>query len=94
MVRMQPSDVFSFGVVTWECLTTERPWSSLTDVIQIVTAVVVQNKRPALPPSEAVPVEMAALPDLICDCWHVDPEKRPTFQEVVMRLRKTGARGS
>ena len=40
-----PSDVFSFAVVAWECLTTERPWAEHESVVQIITAVIVNQKR-------------------------------------------------
>ena len=55
----------------WECLTTERPWAKHESVIQIITAVLVSQERLALP--STVPAEMAALPDLIKDCWQVNP---------------------
>ena len=31
----QPSDVFSFAVVSWECLTMSRPWKDFTSIIQV-----------------------------------------------------------
>ena len=30
-----PSDMFSFAVVAWECVTMEKPWKDCTDVIQV-----------------------------------------------------------
>ena len=39
----EPNDVFSFGVVAWECLTIDRPWRDCTDVIQVPMGWMPQN---------------------------------------------------
>ena len=79
------SDVFSFAVVAWECLTTKRPWEDCTDITQIIAAIML-DKRLQLPDPSSVPAEMAELPQLICACWQASPEERPTFEEIVMHL--------
>ena len=55
----------------WECLTTLRPWAEFDDIIQIITAITVFNRRLELPSS--APAEMSMIPNLICDCWQVCP---------------------
>ena len=59
--------------------------------VQIVSAVAVFNKRLPLPEPEAVPLEMAMLPGLISVCWEHDPARRPSFEDVVKRLRQASA---
>jgi serine/threonine protein kinase len=59
----------------------------------IKTSIVKENLRPTLLPCPAPgkpPVEGETCPEpfkkLIQDCWHRDPEKRPSFLEIVRRL--------
>ena len=58
----------------WELLTTKRPWEKCTDIVQIITAVLVMNQRLELPAT--VPDEMVAIPDLIRDCWQANLSHR------------------
>ena len=67
-------DVFSFGVLLWECIAGEIPWGYLTTPMQVIFAVGVQKQR--LPIPEHCP---PALRDLIEDCWHEEPADRPDF---------------
>ena len=60
----------SVYVQAWECLTAERPWEKCTELVHIVTAIIISQERLPLPSS--VPAEMGSLPDLIQDCWQVD----------------------
>lgn len=69
-------DVYSYGMMLYEMLLRETPFDDLTGP-QVICAVVIENKRPPLP-SDAP----EALRDLICACWDVDPEMRPSFQEI------------
>jgi serine/threonine protein kinase len=74
-------DVYSFGVIMWECLTGEKPWSDKLLPMQVVVAVGVEGDR--LP----VPLECPiSLKRLIKDCWRHDPRLRPTFREIKLRL--------
>jgi len=89
------SDVWSFGVTTWEVLTFahETPLSSLSDE-QVVdncerwyhsddqssSGPAAMLDRPSLCPREIY--------DLLRECWQRDEERRPTFHEVHMFLRR------
>jgi abelson tyrosine-protein kinase 1 len=76
------SDVYSFGVCLWEILSSGmEPFPDMTNS-QVVHAVCKQNLRLEKPNSCP-----ETLYELMCECWHVDPEKRPTFKEVYTRLQ-------
>ncbi|KAJ1272719.1 hypothetical protein BS78_06G223900 [Paspalum vaginatum] len=70
-LRGEPSnekcDVYSFGVILWELLTMQQPWSGLGPA-QVVGAVAFQNRR--LPIPKDTSPELTALVE---SCWH---EKR------------------
>jgi serine/threonine protein kinase len=73
-------DVYSFGVLMWQMITRERPFDghrNAADVIMWVLA----GKRPAIPSS--FPADLA---DMVKRCWHKNPDKRPTMNEVLVFL--------
>jgi discoidin domain receptor family protein 2 len=87
------SDVWSFGVTTWEILTFahEMPFASLSNEEVVdnserwyrgaaAGAEPLWLERPALCPREIY--------DLLRECWQRDEERRPTFHEVHMFLRR------
>ncbi|KAL5213895.1 hypothetical protein ABZP36_003047 [Zizania latifolia] len=85
-LRGEPSnekcDVYSFGVILWELLTMQQPWSGLSPA-QVVGAVAFQSRRLAIP-QDTVP-ELAALVE---SCWDDDPRQRPSFSSIVDTLKK------
>ncbi|THU56994.1 hypothetical protein C4D60_Mb11t23070 [Musa balbisiana] len=85
-LRGEPSnekcDVYSFGVILWELLTMQQPWSGLNPA-QVVGAVAFQNRRLAIP-QDTCPV-LAALME---SCWADDPRQRPSFSSIVDTLKK------
>lgn len=75
------SDVFSFGMILWECMTGSRPFSSQTSSASILMAIV-EGYRPEIP--SFVPRSYAML---IQDCWHQDWWRRPNFKVIQRRLK-------
>ncbi|KAI8472913.1 MAG: hypothetical protein J3K34DRAFT_502100 [Monoraphidium minutum] len=87
------ADVYSFGVVLWELLTWEEPWDrEQLNSYQIMTALS-QGQRPEVPPAGEMPGQLgpaAAAADfvrLMEECWDGVPSARPTFQDVICRLK-------
>ncbi|XP_062099039.1 probable serine/threonine-protein kinase SIS8 isoform X2 [Humulus lupulus] len=86
VLRNEPAnekcDVYSFGVILWELTTACIPWKGLNPM-QVVGAVGFQNRRLEIP--EEVDPELA---QIIRDCWERDPNLRPSFAELMVRLRR------
>ncbi|KAJ1334336.1 hypothetical protein BSLG_008171 [Batrachochytrium salamandrivorans] len=76
----QPSDTFGFAMTCWEVLTGHIPFSEERED-DIVKDWIKEGERPDKP-DDVSPL----LWQIMCDCWHQDPEKRPTFDNIVMRL--------
>jgi len=85
------SDVFSLGVVMWELLTGERPWE---DASMRVSSLAVVEEFAKARQAGVVETAIAQLPDgmpaalgpLLLRCLDVDPERRPTAEELARRL--------
>ena len=77
-----PSDVFSFGMVLWECLTGAIPFGHIANPLQVLQ-LIEAGERPPLPPN-AEPTFSA----LVKCCWQAVPEQRPTFASVIATLDK------
>ncbi|GJR45982.1 PAC motif-containing protein [Tanacetum coccineum] len=77
----EKSDVYSYGVVLWELTTEKIPWADL-DIMQVIEAVGFMNQRLEIP--KDVDREWASL---IESCWCSEPQSRPTFQEILSKLK-------
>ncbi|XP_031501300.1 uncharacterized protein LOC116264960 isoform X1 [Nymphaea colorata] len=74
-------DVFSFGIVLWEILTGEEPYADIPGGA-IIGGIVNNTLRPPVP--DGCEPEWRALME---QCWSTDPASRPSFPEIVKRLR-------
>jgi len=81
------ADVYAFGIILWEVLTRLEPYED-KEPMQIVVEVVNENLRPNLPGTFAD----SPLVPLMKDCWHENPEHRPSFEKILERLVEIDAR--
>ena len=77
----EKADVYSYGVVVWECVTCKHPWSNVANMMQILNCVVIKNMRPPLTDEEANSAPADIL-ELMQQCWDKDEHVRPVFSEV------------
>lgn len=77
----EKSDVYSFGVVLWELVTEKIPWDNL-NIMQVIGAVGFMDQRLEIP--SGMDPQWASM---IESCWDSDPQRRPSFQELLERLR-------
>ncbi|VVB07303.1 unnamed protein product [Arabis nemorensis] len=78
-------DVFSFGVAMWEILTGEEPYADM-HCGAIIGGIVSNTLRPSVPEKCD---DMWR--NLMEQCWSFDPAIRPSFTEIVDRLRLMSA---
>lgn len=78
----EKSDVYSFGVILWELATLRIPWTEMNSM-QVVGAVGFQHRHLDIP--EWVD---PLITELITDCWNPDPQLRPSFGQIISRIRR------
>ena len=78
----QKVDVYSYGILMWELLTSEKPYAKIPPA-KLPTMIVKDNLRPTIPESTPKMLEK-----LIKNCWDADPIKRPTFTQILEFLEK------
>jgi GAF domain-containing protein len=78
----EKADVYAFGIILWEILTRDEPYEE-KEPMQIVVEVVNEGLRPTI----AAEMMDSPLVPLMTDCWHTEPQMRPTFEKIVERLK-------
>jgi len=74
-------DVYSYGIVCWELLTRQIPFRHHSNYEKFKRAVCLNHERPD------IPVECEeSLRNLINNCWDKNPNKRPSFTEIINDL--------
>ncbi|GAX74588.1 hypothetical protein CEUSTIGMA_g2036.t1 [Chlamydomonas eustigma] len=81
-------DIYSLGCIMYECVSRKAPFEDLCcnapanmGIFQIILAVAIKGLRPSIP--EVAPLGLAAL---IASCWHEDPRRRPSADQVLTSL--------
>jgi serine/threonine protein kinase len=76
----QKMDIYSFGIVLWELVSGDIPFSEVRWDTEIAEKVV-RGERPPIPPECS-----DRLRDLIEYCWAAEPDVRPSFVEIQAQL--------
>ncbi|XP_044498490.1 serine/threonine-protein kinase STY8-like isoform X2 [Mangifera indica] len=76
------ADVFSFGIVLWELISGQIPYSGFSP-LQAAVGVVQKGLRPSIPKHSH-----PKLAELMERCWHSDPIQRPNFSEITYILQQ------
>ncbi|KAG8920911.1 hypothetical protein FRC01_000538, partial [Tulasnella sp. 417] len=70
------SDIWAFGWICWEIMTSNFPFDGENDVS--VALHIVEGKHPMVHSDGHLQQVVVALANLMTDCWHLHPSKRPT----------------
>ncbi|XP_052294688.1 serine/threonine-protein kinase STY8-like [Citrus sinensis] len=73
-------DVFSFALIVHEMFQ-GGPSNRADTAVQVADRRAYEDSRPAL--SSLYPEPIKAL---LRECWHKNPDRRPTFEEIIFRL--------
>ena len=83
----EAADAYSFGLLLWELATRRTVFAEYAGVT-VATQLAPSGQRPSL----QLPTGVSALGQLIRECWHEDPRRRPTMAactEHLLRLVNT-----
>jgi len=75
------TDVYSFGMLLWEMVTSDVPYSEVDYKLILMEAV--NGRRPVIPKSTPTTIS-----NLIRSCWNTDYRKRPAAAEIVKCLNE------
>ena len=77
------ADVYSFGIIMWEIVMREIPFSDVKWQHEI-EGMVITGQRPKLPDNIWMPPEYRVLMEAM---WQGDPGRRPSFKDAIEALR-------
>lgn len=82
----EKADVYAFGILLYEIFSGNRPYEdgefSEMNQAQLMFQILDKQARPDVSSFEL------GLQQLICDCWDLNPRLRPSFAEIIVRLRR------
>ena len=81
-IRSMKSHVYSYGVIVWEIITTDVPFSKIKGCYHTMLAII-RGERPPIC-SDCPP----ALNELVQHCWQEDPDKRPAIEAICESFEK------
>ncbi|OHT09665.1 hypothetical protein TRFO_21385 [Tritrichomonas foetus] len=76
------ADVYSYGILINELFSAKKPFSDAPTLFALFNRVL-DNQRPEI--TSNTPPQFASL---IKDCWCSEPNKRPSFDQIVERLQR------
>jgi alpha-tubulin suppressor-like RCC1 family protein len=79
----EKADVYSFGIILWELWVQEPPYKNIERIKVAQKVATDKTYRPRLSEDLQIPEEILAL---IISCWDYDPDKRPSFNDIVTYL--------
>ncbi|XP_070575924.1 receptor-interacting serine/threonine-protein kinase 1-like [Ptychodera flava] len=87
-LNLKPSyqcDVYSFAITVWEIITNKVPYEEAENS----TLVSISVQRDQRPDESLIPKDCPDfLVTMMKDCWHGDPEKRPTFSDLKEKIEE------
>ncbi|RGB40415.1 kinase-like domain-containing protein [Rhizophagus diaphanus] len=83
------SDIYSYGMIMWELMTGRKPfWDRNHDTELIID--ICDGLRPPIVTNQAP----GGYIELMKECWHSDPSKRPTAGDIRKKLRSIFGSGA
>ena len=86
VVDDEKCDVYSFGITIFEIITCKLPWENIKPS-KIMTKVLMKQKRPEYDKELIISKYDKLCVELIEACWLQDPNERPTFSEIVDKIK-------
>jgi len=82
-VLTSKTDVYSFGMIIWELLTSRSPYEDLEveNLEELIVEICIKKTREKIP-DDCVPT----LRKLITGCWSPEPTQRPDFIQIITML--------